>query len=239
MKSNPPALKVLDAGMGDGTVLTRTMRAMHNMFPTIPFLVVGKEISLEDVRFSIEKMTDRFHEHPQTVFVATNLYYYEVAGISPRQSLPADFNWQAIELEGSTTHEFDAQISDQLQPILSAGWRTRTSAKTGNPLYVKPSVVVIYRKDHRFALDSVIPRRGEALEFDFIMASQALPGAPFGGSEIPQCIAPAGPSIGAGRAHGRCPVHRQGSGHGYCARCVAGRKSVPDAAAHAARCAEI
>jgi len=172
VKPNPPALKALDAGMGDGTVLTRTMRAMHNMFPTIPFLVVGKEISLEDVRLSIEKMTDRFHEHPQTVFVATNLYYYEVAGMSPRQSLPADFNWQTIELEGSTTHEFDAQISDQLQPILSAGWRTRTSAKTGNPLYVKPSVVVIYRKDHRFALDSVIPRCGEALKFDFIMASQ-------------------------------------------------------------------
>jgi hypothetical protein len=32
--------------------------------------------------------------------------------------------------------------------------------------------VVICRKDHRFALDSVTPRRGEALEFDFIMASQ-------------------------------------------------------------------
>ncbi len=153
LKPNPPALRVLDAGMGDGTVLTRTMRAMHNMFPTIPFLIVGKEISLEDVRLSIEKIVDRFHEHSHTVFVATNLYYYEVAGLVPRNSPPADFNWQEIELEGSTTHEFDAQISDQLQPILSAGWRTRTSEKTGNPLYVKPSVVVIYRKDHRFALN--------------------------------------------------------------------------------------
>jgi hypothetical protein len=172
VKPSPPALRVLDAGMGDGTVLTRTMRAMHNMFPTIPFLVVGKEISLEDVRLSIEKMVDRFHEHPHTVFVATNLYYYEVAGLSPRNTSPADFNWQEIELEGTTTHEFDAQISNRLQPILSTGWRTRTSEKTGNPLYVKPSAVVIYRKDHRFALDSVIPRQGEAQEFDFVMASQ-------------------------------------------------------------------
>ncbi len=172
VKPSPPALRVLDAGMGDGTVLTRTMRAMHNMFPTIPFLILGKEISLEDVRLSIEKMVDRFHEHPHTVFVATNLYYYEVAGLSPRNSPAADFSWQEIALDGSTTHEFDAQISDRLQPILSAGWRTRTSEKTGNPLYVKPAAVVIYRKDHRFALDSVIPRRGEAQEFDFIMASQ-------------------------------------------------------------------
>ena len=104
VKPNPPALRVLDAGMGDGTVLTRTMRAMHSMFPTIPFLIVGKEISLEDVRLSIEKMVDRFHEHPHTVFVATNLYYYEVAGLSPRNTSPADFNWQEIELEGTTTH---------------------------------------------------------------------------------------------------------------------------------------
>jgi hypothetical protein len=162
VKPHPPALRVLDAGMGDGTVLSRTMRAMHNMFPTIPFLIVGKEISLEDVRLSIEKMVDRFQEHPHTVFVATNLYYYEVAGMSPRNSSAADFNWQEIALDGSTTHEFGAQLSDNLQPILSSGWRTRTSEKTGNPLYVKPSAVVIYRKDHRFALDSVIPRQGEA-----------------------------------------------------------------------------
>ncbi len=172
VKPNPPALRVLDAGMGDGTVLTRTMRAMHSMFPTIPFLIVGKEISLEDVRLSIEKMVDRFHEHPHTVFVATNLYYYEIAGMSPRNSPAADFNWQEIALEGSTAHEFDAQISDKLQPILSAGWRTRSSEKTGNPLYVKPAVVVVYRKDHRFALDPVIPRLGAAQEFDFVMASQ-------------------------------------------------------------------
>jgi len=172
VKPSPPALRVLDAGMGDGTVLTRTMRAMHHQFPNIPFLIVGKEISLEDVRLSIEKMVDRFHEHPHTVFVATNLYYYEVAGLTPRNSLPAEFYWREIALEGSTTLDFDRQISEQLQPVLSAGWGTRTSPKTGNPLYVNPSVVVIYRKDHRFALDAVIPRRGEAQEFDFIMASQ-------------------------------------------------------------------
>src|ERR1700730_1208147 len=29
----PPALRVFDAGMGDGTVLARTMRAMHTRFP--------------------------------------------------------------------------------------------------------------------------------------------------------------------------------------------------------------
>ena len=33
----PPAIRVFDAGMGDGTVLTRVMREMHRRFPTRPF----------------------------------------------------------------------------------------------------------------------------------------------------------------------------------------------------------
>jgi len=56
----PPAVRVFDAGMGDGTVLTRVMREMHRRFPTRPFYFVGKEISLEDVRLSLDKMPDRF-----------------------------------------------------------------------------------------------------------------------------------------------------------------------------------
>ena len=56
----PPALRVFDAGVGDGTVLLRVMRAMHDRFPHTPFYVVGKEISLEDVRLAMQKMSDRF-----------------------------------------------------------------------------------------------------------------------------------------------------------------------------------
>ena len=41
----PPALKVFDAGMGDGSVLTGVMRHMHRRFPNVPFFVVGKEMS--------------------------------------------------------------------------------------------------------------------------------------------------------------------------------------------------
>lgn len=174
LKPAQPALKVFDAGMGDGTVLTRVMRAMHAKFPTVPFLVVGKEISLEDVRLSVEKLPDRFHEHPHTVFVATNLFYYEAAGLMLRNAdLRDKLNWHVIELDGDNTHGFDHQIRNQIQPILNDGWQTRTSEKTGNPRYVKPTVVVIYRKDHRFSLDRIIPRPGEAgSEYDLVIASQ-------------------------------------------------------------------
>ena len=60
----PPAVRMFDAGVGDGTVLARVMRSMHGRFPTMPFYVVGKEISLEDVRLALEKLPDRFCEHP-------------------------------------------------------------------------------------------------------------------------------------------------------------------------------
>ena len=71
----PPAVRVFDAGVGDGSVLVRVMRAMHDRFPHMPFYTVGKEISLEDVRLTLQKMSDRFFEHPASVLVLTNLAY--------------------------------------------------------------------------------------------------------------------------------------------------------------------
>src|ERR1700680_4359584 len=67
----PPALRIFDAGVGDGTVLSRVMRAVHARFPTMPLYVVAKEISYEDVRLMLEKMADRLFEHPATVLVIT------------------------------------------------------------------------------------------------------------------------------------------------------------------------
>jgi len=169
----PPALRVFDAGMGDGTVLTRTLRHMHRRYPTVPFYVVGKEISLEDVRLSLEKMPDRFHEHPATVLVVTNLYYTEAPSLMPR-SVPAaaSLNWQEVALTGSTSYEFEKQITE-LQPLLSDGWQVRASEKTGNPLYQRPSVLVLYREDHKVLLDQIIPRPGQAKgNYDLIVASQ-------------------------------------------------------------------
>ena len=57
---------------------------MHRRFATVPFYIVGKEISLEDVRLSLRKMADRFFEHPATVLVVTNMYYSEAPWLQPR-----------------------------------------------------------------------------------------------------------------------------------------------------------
>jgi hypothetical protein len=71
----PPAVRVFDAGVGEGSVLARVMRAMHDRFTHMPFYLVGKEISLEDVRLTLQKMSDRFFERAATVLVLTNLAY--------------------------------------------------------------------------------------------------------------------------------------------------------------------
>ena len=169
----PPALRLFDAGMGDGTVLSHTMRAVHRKFPTVPFYVVGKEISLEDIRLSLEKLPDRFVEHPASVFVFTNLYYAEAPWLTTRDpALMADVNWKTVELEGSSAHEYGQQLG-ALDQFLVDAWQAKASEKTGNPLYVKPSVLVMYRKDQRFLLDDVIPAKTDRrADFDLVLASQ-------------------------------------------------------------------
>ena len=166
------ALRVFDAGMGDGSVLTQLMRRMHKVHPHIPWLVVGKEISIEDVRLALSRMPDRLFEHPEMVLVVTNMSYREAPAFSPSEDKAADLNWIEAPLEGSTADDFSSQIHD-LFDKLAHGWEVVTSPKTGNPLYARPSVLVLYRKDREFLLRRVKPRPEEVDgEYDLIVASQ-------------------------------------------------------------------
>jgi hypothetical protein len=168
----PPAVRLFDAGVGDGTVLARVMRAMHTRFSTMPFYIVGKEISLEDVRLALEKMPDRFYEHPATVLVMTNLRYSEAPWLTPNSVTAAtSMVWRELALSGNTASEFEQQITD-LQPFLAENWKAAVG-KSGNPVYEKPVVLVVYRDDYRFLLDQVRPLRGAGrADYDLVIASQ-------------------------------------------------------------------
>ncbi|HEY7965010.1 MAG: hypothetical protein ACHP9U_03825 [Steroidobacterales bacterium] len=199
LRPTPPAVRLFDAGMGDGTVISRVMRSTHRQFPTVPMFVVAKEISLEDVRLGLEKLPDRLFEHPATVFVVTNLNYSEAPRLMPRDArLAAALNWQEVRLSGGTAHEYAEQI-DELDSALAGGWQTRPSATSGNPLVVRPSVLVIYREDHKFLLDGVIPKPGRIFEhYDLILASQpwrARMGADF---KVRRVLAPLARSLAPG-----------------------------------------
>ncbi len=195
----PPDLRLFDAGMGDGTVLMRVMQNLHTRFPTVPILVVAKETSLEDARLALNKLSERFVEHPMTVVVLTNMYYSEAPWLRPRKpEMQAAVNWLDVPLEGSTAYDFENQIK-ALQSELVEGWQTRNSPKTGNPLYVRPSVVVLYRQDHKFVLDSTIPQpRPLERGYDLIIAAQPYRARQTAEKKVKYVLAPLASALAPG-----------------------------------------
>lgn len=170
LSPKPPALRLFDAGMGDATVLGSVLEEMHWRFPTIPFLVVGKEISMEDTRIGLSRLDARFAEHPETVVVMTNMYYSEAPWLRPQNG--ADIMWWDMPLEGTTAHEFATQLRG-LGDIVKEGWQTESGGPGGALRYVNPSAIVLYREDHAFALQHIIPTEGSIEgNYDLVIAAQ-------------------------------------------------------------------
>jgi SAM-dependent methyltransferase len=118
-------------------------------------------------------------------------------------------NWQVIRLTGTSSYDYDEQI-EALGSVLSHGWQTRPSPRTGNPTYVRPSVLVVYREDHEFLLDDVIPRPGQFEDaYDFILASQPWRARTNAGFKAQKILAPLARSL----APGGCLLTIQSYGH--------------------------
>lgn len=210
----PPALRLFDAGVGDGTVLLRTLRAMHDKFPHTPFYVVGKEISLEDVRLAMQKMSDRFTEHPATVLILTNLAYADAPWLAVKSmSAASSMVWHEVALTGTSSHDFEQQITG-LVPFLNENWKAGVSPKTGNPVYERPVVLVVYRQDHRFLLDPILPKPGGTrADYDLVIASQPYRARASLDFKAKRVIAPLAKALGPGgrliaiHSHGNDPGH--------------------------------
>ncbi len=201
------ALRIFDAGMGDATVLGLLMRRLHKQFPHVPWRVVGKEISVEDVRHALGWLPDRIAEHPELVFVVTNLRYAQAPSLTSK----GDLRWRVHALEGSTAHDFELQIRSA-HPMVEADWEVTTSAQTGNPIPAHPSVHVFYRKDREFILRNAIPRSGYVDgEYDLIIASQPYRARSSAEHKVRTVIAPLAKALAPGgrligiHAHGADP----------------------------------
>jgi hypothetical protein len=209
---HPPALRVFDAGVGDGSVLTRVMRAMHDRYTHMPFYIVGKEISLEDVRLTLQKMADRFFEHPATVLILTNLAYADAPWLAVKSlNAASSMAWHELALSGNSAHRFEQQIID-LEPVLAQNWKAAASPRTGNPVYERPAVLVIYREDHRFLLDPIIPKPGGTVaNYDLVIASQPYRARASLEFKAKRVIAPLARALGPGgrliamHSHGHDP----------------------------------
>ncbi|MGH1471460.1 MAG: hypothetical protein ACRBCS_09715 [Cellvibrionaceae bacterium] len=196
LQPTAPALRMFDAGMGDGTVLTYVMQNIHRQFPTVPLLINAKEMSLEDVRLGIAKLPDRFVEHPATVFVISNMAYNEAPWLKPHSK--QSVNWHEVALEGHCAHEYGEQI-ESLHDVLDHCWATKPSEKTGNPLYAEPSVLVLYRADQKFMLENVIPKKGFIEgHYDFILAAQPWQSRVSAEFKIKKILAPLSKSLAVG-----------------------------------------
>lgn len=164
------ALRIFDAGMGDASVLIHLMRRLHQVFTHVPWLIVGKEISIEDVRRAVDSMPDRLFEHPEMVFAVTNMPYRDAVHLGGSAS--KDVIWRTTALEGTTAHDFALQLQ-ALHVQFAADWAVHTSPKTGNPVPDRPAVHIIHRADREFLLRDVIPQPGgSAIEYELILASQ-------------------------------------------------------------------
>ncbi len=174
LKPKFPALKIFDAGMGDGSLLMNVMRQCHQKLPHIPQLVSTKEISMEDVRLGLEKLPDRFVEHKNTVFVISNLNYVESTSLKSNNKLKQEkMNWKVVKLKGNSSLDFSTQLRKLNQGFLNKKWQIERNPINGNPTYKEPSVIVIYRKDQEFSLKNIIPKKNNGKNYyNLIIASQ-------------------------------------------------------------------
>ena len=112
---------------------------------------------------------------------------------------------------GGLSGEFEAQIAE-LGPFLEQNWRANVSPRSGMPVYERPVAIVLYREDHRFLLDSIIPRAGRSeANFDLIIASQPYRAKSSVNFRAKRIIAPLARALRAGgrligiHSHGQDP----------------------------------
>ncbi|MEM7303557.1 MAG: hypothetical protein AAF468_20960 [Pseudomonadota bacterium] len=167
MTPSPDGLRLFYSPMDNGITLVRALRALHANFPDLPVQVVIKGWGLEDLRNTMGRMVDRLYEHPLTVLVLTNLYTREVPHLSKTAAEgPTELSWHDFALQGKHSYDFQQQIAG-LFPKLAPEWSV-IRGDDGFPVYSCPSVVAIYRDDHRKSLSHLIPRQdGPDLAFDY------------------------------------------------------------------------
>ena len=79
---NSSVYNILDAGTGEGTVISTFLSAAHKSLPNTPIFVVGKEISIDDINVLLSYLGDRFAEHKTLIFNITNCSYKDLCNLN-------------------------------------------------------------------------------------------------------------------------------------------------------------
>ena len=157
LSADLPCIRIFYSPMDNGIALTRCLRALHARFPDLPVLVVLKGRGLEDLRNTMGRLVDRLAEHPLSVFVVTNLHMFEALQLTKTtEDNPLDTVWRDTPLDGDISYDYQNQIAS-LYGDLSHEWLVH-QGDHGQPVYAVPSVVVLYRNDHKDQLKAIIPQ---------------------------------------------------------------------------------
>ena len=112
LSQNKSYLRILDAGTGDGTIISNVIKSFHRYHAYTSLLITGKEISYEDLKNTLEKMPDRFVEHPNLLVTMTNVKFSELGMVENSSKIKnkkvKEFN---LVLKSNNSFEFNSQIA--------------------------------------------------------------------------------------------------------------------------------
>lgn len=173
LKVRHPGMRLFVSPMDDGLAISRLLRSFHRAFPSVPVLVVIRGRGLEELHSAMSLLIDRLVENPLTVLVLTNLYMREAVRLQKlSDDCPHELVWREVGLRGNHSLDFQEQI-EPLYPQLADEWQVHRGQQ-GQPVYARPSVLVLYREDQRFPLEPLMPRpaTGAALRFDYCLLNR-------------------------------------------------------------------
>ncbi len=191
LTQNKSYLRILDAGTGDGTIKSNIIKSFHRYHPYTSLLITGKEISYEDLKNTLEKMPDRFVEHPNLLITMTNVKFSELGLIESSKKIKnkkiKEFN---LVLKSDNSFDFNDQISGiSLSNFIKKYWGIEIDNK-GRTSYSNPCIIRIYRKDNERHLKQFLKNDYKNNNYDLIIASQAYRAASSVKAKVNNVIGP-------------------------------------------------
>jgi hypothetical protein len=189
LPKNKTYLRVLDAGTGDGTIKASVIKSFHKYHPYTSLLITGKEISYEDLKNTLDKMPDRFVEHPNLMVTMTNVKFSELGQIESAKKIKnKNVKKLTLVLKADNSFDFNEQINS-IGNFIKKYWGIEIDSK-GQTSYSYPCLIRIYREDHKRYLEPFISNDYENNNYDLIIASQAYRAASKTISKVSNVIAP-------------------------------------------------
>jgi hypothetical protein len=189
LPKNKTYLKILDAGTGDGTIKSNIIKSFHKYHPYTSLLITGKEISYEDLKNTLEKMPDRFVEHPNLMVTMTNVKFSEIGKVEKIKKIKGkSVKKLTLVLKADNSFDFNEQIN-RMGNFIEKYWGIEIDSN-GKTSYSHPCIIKIYREDHKRYLEPFIDKNYENQGYDLIIASQAYRAVSKTVSKVSNVIAP-------------------------------------------------